>query len=325
MKNTQMKTCILFGGDSDERFVSLATAYNLVKNYDFDYYIFMKNNIFYEVNKKFIEDQIIDFKSEIEISQNDYKALKINTFIEAMKNNIIFIALHGEFGEDGKLQSLLDKEGVIYTGSGADASICAFNKETARNIARKNNIKIPEIINEVTKNKGKEIVVKPKKGGSSIGLYFYNNYYEVPEEILANPDFLIEERIIGREFSCGVIDTKKYNSKALFPVEIKKLKSFGYTEKYLCKDEVEFIPKDLDKTLLALIQKTAQVMHKELGCTGYSRTDVIERNGEIFFLETNTLPGLTEESILIKELKNENIELNEFIHEILEKAYEEAK
>ena len=309
----ELYTAIIFGGVDGERFVSLASAKNLSKSFRFDKYIYVhKDKNIFIVEEDEIMKQPIDFISEFAFETYNNQALSIKEVIKELpKNTIFFIALHGKYGEDGDIQEELESMNIKFTGSSSIACRLAFNKKQSKTIASKKGLKVPLTINDKNNNSGR-IITKPIKGGSSIDVNYYNNYAECPDEIKSNSNYLIEEVINGREFSCAVINKKIGLQEALVPIEILTDDIFGYEEKYISTKTKEIVLKG-EEDLIKKIQKNSEIMHTALKCTGYSRSDFIYNGEDLFYLETNTLPGLTKSSIIIKELKEEGITLSEFI------------
>lgn len=253
--------------------------------------------------------------------------------------DVVFNALHGEYGEDGQVQEVLGHHGTPYTGSDKLASAIAMNKWITKEKAILAGVKTPisMIVRRSDKlsKKAKEIfdsiphplIVKPAKGGSSIGLYKVDSYSElltaIEKVLLENDSAIVEEFIKGKEATCGVIDDfRGQKIYSLPPVEIRppKGKMFDYDSKYDGQSD-EICPGNFTENEKKEIERIAQLIHDKLGLRHYSRSDFIvsPRRG-VYFLEVNTLPGLTDESLMPKSLKAVGVEIKEFLHHIIDLA-----
>jgi len=264
---------------------------------------------------------------------NGYKELAAD-LIRRMKIDVAFVALHGEFGEDGVAQELLEKMNIPHTGSLSAPSRVAMNKISAKEVFRLNFIPIArhEILTKDNfdkgidmkayfKNLGPSLVVKPSNGGSSIGLNIAGNEQELKDAIRDafkyDDKLVIEEYISGREITVGVIE-----DRALPIVEIvPKRKFFDFTAKYE-KGLTEYIvPAEIEKSIYKKCQDMGLRAHKALSARSFSRVDIIlnEKIGPVV-LEVNTIPGLTETSLLPKAAKAVGICFEDLCVKILESA-----
>jgi len=235
----------------------------------------------------------------------------IEPVIERMRKkiDIAFIALHGRFGEDGMLQAMLETIGMPYTGSGVNASVIAMDKILTKKFFLKNRIPAPEFT--VLRRGGKTgrielpCVVKPASSGSSIGVSIVFRRKDLMESLrLAwkhDSSALVEEYVPGREITVGVL-----NKAALPVVEIvpglfrKKGPMFhAYRAKYSPGGSDHIIPARLPEAQSRLAKKTAEKVYEIIGCSGVVRVDMIaKRNGSVVVLEVNTIPGLTQTSLV---------------------------
>jgi D-alanine-D-alanine ligase len=225
--------------------------------------------------------------------------------------DIVFMALHGENGENGKLQAAFDLFGIRYTGSDYLSSAIAMNKGIAKQFFAAGNIPTPMGISMKKENRSDDpkalgltlpCVVKPCCGGSSIGV----TIVDTPEKFSAALDegfrweneLIIEEYVRGREFSVGVME-----GHALPVIEIAPIVGFyDYKNKYKAGSAVETCPADLPEEISAQMQHYAEEAARVIGLDTYSRTDfLLDENDRIFCLETNTLPGMTPTSLLPQE------------------------
>ena len=246
-------------------------------------------------------------------------------------------ALHGSYGEDGKVQKLLEEFGVPYTGSGALASAVGMNKVLAKDIFQKAGLKTPhhivvnvddvDIVEKINKSLPFPIIVKPINSGSSLGVGFVDKATllkkALEESFAYSPKLLVEEYISGKEATCGVIegfrDTPFYT---LLPVEILKgkNKSFhDYGSKYENLESKYNVPGNFTPLEISEIKNAASLVHQSLGLRHYSRSDLIlhPRRG-LFVLEVNTLPELTHRSPFIKSLEALGGNIKEFLAHIIQ-------
>lgn len=264
------------------------------------------------------------------------------------KVDVVFNALHGEFGEDGQVQKIFEKNKIPYTGSTAKASYLAMNKELAKKLFRKAGLKTPLAIKVCSKNKhfpfsrqrrglprqrrGKPNfnlpwIIKPLSRGSSVGIFLNKDRREYDSLLKKCFEYdsvaLVEEYLKGREFSCGILENlggKKYF--ALPPIEIippKQKDFFDYQAKYDGTTQ-EICPAKISKKIELEIQEIAKKAHCVLGCRHYSRSDIILTEKGIYILEINTLPGLTKESLLPKEAKAIGLDFKNLISHIIQQA-----
>ncbi|MDD5437954.1 MAG: D-alanine--D-alanine ligase [Patescibacteria group bacterium] len=233
--------------------------------------------------------------------------------IKKMGIDCVFPALHGQFGEDGQLQTVLEILEISFVGSGSVASMKAMDKDLAQNLLEKAGFIVPESIvvqssddwpsiNKFLKSK-KSYVIKPLTGGSSVGVTITNSRAEIKKRIndsLKNKvKSILQEFLKGGEFTCGVIE-KDGAALPLMPTEIrpKKSKFFDYHAKYAPGGSDEITPPDLPKPKIKKLQLMALCAHKLFGCRSMSRSDFIISRGRIYILEINTLPGMTKTSLL---------------------------
>ena len=249
--------------------------------------------------------------------------------------DIVFMALHGENGENGKLQAAFDLLGVKYTGSDYLSSAIAMNKGMAKKLFVEAGIPTPKGIamtretreDDVTKlNLHLPCVVKPCCGGSSIGVTIVRDAAEfkaaLDEAFRWEDELVIEEFVEGREFSVGVIE-----GKALPVIEIAPIQGFyDYKNKYKAGSAVETCPAELPEDVSAQMRHYAEEVAKVIGLDTYSRSDfLLDKDGNMFCLEANTLPGMTPTSLLPQEAAVVGVNFNELCEKLIEismKKYE---
>ena len=239
--------------------------------------------------------------------------------------DLIFIALHGIWGEDGQVQKILEKYKQKFTGSSSTASKIAMDKITSKNKYYDAGILTPKFKKyntnqaHIIQNFTFPMVVKDNYGGSSIGVYICHNIEEAHDSIkkLGSQEFFLEEFIQGREASCGFIE----NLDDLPPTEIKVKHNsfFDFEAKYNPKLCEEITPGQFSTELIEQMQKLAKQCHQVLKLKTYSRTDfIISPNNSIFVLETNNLPGLTKNSILPQQAKYMGLNYSQFIEHLID-------
>ena len=245
-----------------------------------------------------------------------------------------------KYGEDGKVQAILDRIGVPYTGAKSVPSATCMNKHMSKKIYSdqgikspygiviKNNGDINEITQYVFRSMPMPVVMKPVVGGSSIGVYIVNTLPKIRaalDDLFTGTDsILVEEFISGKEATCGVVDNFRGNDiYSLLPIEIRPPENrefFDYEAKYSGETE-EICPGNFSKEETAALQKMAIEAHNSLGLRHYSRSDfIIHPKRGIYILETNSLPGLTQESLLPKSIKAIGLEYADFLDHLIELA-----
>lgn len=299
----KLKVVVLMGGISSEREVSLISGNEVIKNLDKEKYEIIP----------------VDFNGDC-------------TWVDEIKPDLVFIALHGKYGEDGTIQSLLESMGQKYTCSGAAASILGMNKMFFKFLVNKENIKNPKAIFLRDKNLnvsdlkrlGWPVVVKPVLGGSSIGISIVRAKENLMKAInLAfkyDQEILIEEYIKGIEVSCSVIENNG-EVLALPLVEIcPKKEFFDYKSKYNEKLCQEIVPARVPDELSQKIFEISKKVFKLLKCKGMARLDFIIKNNEAYVLEINIIPGMTSQSLLPKAAKVVGINYTELLDKIIQSA-----
>ena len=297
------KVLILSGGISKERLISLDTG----------------NQVFKELKKN---------GYRVKISEPD-NYLEKN--IKIFKPNVIFNALHGQFGEDGYVQTILDKFKVPYTHSGAIASSIAMDKEISKKLFIKNKIKTPKFFTysyDITKSSLVEkinkylrfpVVIKPLNEGSSVNVYISSKKTldKILYKLKVYKKVLIEEFIGGREIQVAIMGNKKLGAIELKP----KRKFYDYQAKYDSKSKTQhIIPVDLSKSKFNKVMDIAYKAHKIIGCRGVTRSDFKFFNGNFYLLELNTQPGMTKLSLVPEIALYEGISFLKLIEWMLKDA-----
>ena len=314
---TKKTIALLAGGVSNERDVSLKTGAKIFEALD-------KNK--YEVYRYDPKFDLVRFFNDA----------------EAKKFNLVFPALHGPFGEDGRLQGMLDLIGVPYVFSGCLASALAMDKIKTKLIAKaaglelaedlelekSNLIKPAEIINKLSF----PIVIKPADSGSSVGVTIAKTDSELEnglsEAFRHSRTVLLEKFIQGRELTVAVMGFGK-NSHALPVIEIipKVSTWFDHKAKYEVGGSEEVCPAQIPDAIRDRVQADAVKIYKAIGCKDLARSDFIwsESDNKLYFLEINTIPGMTATSLAPQAARAAGMEFSEFLDRLIEGAYKQNK
>lgn len=335
-----MKIVVLAGGTSTERDVSLSTGtmiYKALKNRGHQA-ILLDVYLGYEDEVDHIFDLHKDWAANIGAVKEDnpdieqIKALRSdksdNFFGKGVieicsKADIVFIALHGENGEDGKIQAAFDLMGIKYTGTDYTSSALAMDKAISKELFAFYQIPTPKGIRV---KKGESFtwdsypcVVKVCSGGSSVGVSIAQTKDEMEASLLSaftyGTEVIIEQYIKGREFSIGVID-----GKALPIIEIAPLVSFyDYKNKYQAGATIETCPAVLSEDLTVKMQTIAEEVFQALRIKTYARIDfMLNEANDIYCLEANTLPGMTPTSLLPQEAQAIGMDFETLCEKIIE-------
>ena len=291
-----MKVAVILGGTSFERDVSLKTGKAVVKAC--------------KVNNYDVETLIID--------ENHKKFLPI-----LKQADIVFNALHGTLGEDGTIQRWLEENNIKFTGSDSIASSLCMNKIECKKILKKNKFLTPKWVEF---KEGLEItdislpcIVKPNAQGSTFGLSYVEKSTDLIPAIMNSRKFdksiLIEEYISGKEITVGIIQESPMPIVEILP----KNKIYDYKCKYTAGMSKYNCPADIKKGLSKKIMSDSVKIFKLLGCKGYGRIDfIIDKNENYYFLEINTLPGMTSTSLLPIAAKAQGLSFNDLVKKIID-------
>ena len=297
------KILIISGGISKERPISLDTGQQVANE--------LKKNGY-----------------RVKITEPDNN-LKKN--IKFFKPNLIFNALHGQFGEDGYIQTILERYKIPYTHSGVIASSIAMDKEISKKIFIKNKINTPkfftysydvkneDLIKKIKKKLRFPVVAKPLNEGSSVNVYICNekNIIKILNSIKQYKKVMIEEFIGGREIQVAIMGNKKLGAIELKP----KRKFYDYKAKYSNNAKTEhIIPVDLPKNKLNKAMDLSLKAHKIIGCKGVTRSDFKYYRNKFYLLEINTQPGMTKLSLVPEIAKYKGISFIKLIEWILKDA-----
>lgn len=241
--------------------------------------------------------------------------------------DFVYIAIHGAYGEDGKIQSLLEAQGIEYNGSSSQVSIITIDKYLTQTLVGEHGIDVPQTVfyqpgdTLDTTEFTFPVVIKPNAEGSSIGVSIADNQSELDHALQAQPDtaLLIQEYITGQEFSCGVMKNSDQDPLyTLPPVEIITSDgNFDYQAKYQSQTTQEICPPDISSALSQRIIDQATAVHEILGCRGLTRSDFRydATQDRLVFLEINTIPGQTQSSLAPQEAQAVGVDFDTFIQD----------
>lgn len=329
-----IKVGVIRGGVSGEYEVSLKTGSNVLSHLRGD-----------KLNTKYKPIDILIDKDGV--WHMNGKPVSMNHIFNSV--DVVFNALHGDFGEDGKVQQMLDQWKIPYTGSGAFASALGYNKVLSKEQFVRLGLKTPDYLSIKAFQEEDQVedmtiefysvlmarkihdkisppwIVKPLSGGSSVGMIVCKTYQDLINAFMdgvnSGTDIIVEEMIEGKEATVGVIDNfheKKVYVLPCIEIRIPKTKTFfDYEAKYTGVSE-EVCPGNFSRSEKEELEKMARIIHTGLNLEHYSRSDfIIHPKKGIYVLEVNTLPGLTDESLIPKMLNSIGVSVPEFIDHIL--------
>ena len=321
-----MKVAVLCGGISTEREISIVSGIGVCRALRAKGHNAILLDVFFgdenaDLMNAFHDDYDIDLAAEyIHSMDGDVESAVANpnrTFFGpnigtlCKMADIVFLALHGENGENGKLQAAFDLQRIRYTGTGYLGSALSMDKGLAKIVLKAAGVPVPAGFtmrkdqceqDPLEKGLGFPIVVKVCCGGSSVGVYITNNMEEYRSAVDAafelEEEIVVEQYIKGREFSVGVIE-----GKALPIIEIAPIEGFyDYKNKYTAGSTIETCPADLSEETAVRMKAYAELGYRALYLDGYGRLDfLMDEVGNMYCLEANTLPGMTPTSLLPQE------------------------
>lgn len=237
---------------------------------------------------------------------------------------LAFIALHGGTGEDGSVQGLLEVMGIPYTGSGVLASAVAMDKILSKALFERAGIKVPEyeVVHSVETDISMDlpVVVKPSREGSSIGVFIVTEQKDLRDALEAALSYegpaLVERYIMGKEVQIGVL-----GKRALGGVEVRPTNEFyDYEAKYTAGKTQYILPPEMDERSYARAMEAGLAAHRALGCGGATRVDLLVDGDDMYALEVNTIPGMTEMSLLPKIAALAGLDFKALLEEIVKDA-----
>ena len=292
------KVAVIFGGSSSERDVSIHTGLAVVEA---------------AKDKYFVES--------INISDN-YSNLNE----KLLDVDIVFLALHGGFGENGTIQKYFEKHNIIYTGSDSKSSSIAMDKNQTKLIAKKNSIPVLDwfVANEKDKiNKHKlnfPLIIKPNDGGSTIGLYYCKNKddfnFNIKKAFKYSKNVMIEQYVEAREVSVPILDGQVLPIIEIFP----KGFLYDYDSKYKEKGSSYEVPALIKDNISRKLAEDSIKIYEKIGCRHYARIDYLLDGDKHYLLEINTLPGLTSTSLLPKSASKIGLDYSTLVNKIIKIA-----
>jgi len=329
MSNPNKTIALLLGGTSPEREVSLSSGKSILKAlYDLSYNVKVFDPA-YGINQPKDQTKFFESKPFTQISNRNYVELINSTLFDDV--NIAFIALHGKWGEDGTIQSLLELRGIKYTGSNILASALAMDKCMSKVMFQHFDVNTPKwflirkgdtdyqlVKEKIKKFFGYPCIVKPNDQGSTVGLTICRGDIEVENAIELAHRFssiaLVEEYIAGREVTVGIL-----GQQVLPVLEIKPKKGFyDYESKYTPGMSEYEVPANIPQKVAENLQRQALLAFNSVGCSNYARVDFrLSNDNRSYCLEVNTLPGMTNTSLVPKMAKAVGIEFEELIDRII--------
>lgn len=339
----KIKVAVIMGGKSPEYDVSIASGGEIVKSLDSKKYSILPIVISRDGTKWKLTDKpsllklskvISKTTSNKEIALQSSKSVGFGNVSEK-PIDVVFIAMHGPYGEDGTVQGMLELAGLKYTGSGVLASAIGMDKIVFRKLMSLENIPIPKYavvkhgenfkhIHKVLKKA--PYFVKPHNQGSSVGASIVRKQKDLGKALKLAHRYsklaLVDEYIRGMEVTCGVLGNDKPYALPLVEI-VPKNDFFDYESKYSESGAEEIVPARVNKKLTTKIQNLAIKVYKAVGARGFGRVDFILRNGkDPIVLEINTIPGLTPMSLLPKEAKAADISYPDLLDRIIKYALE---
>lgn len=314
----KLNIAVIRGGVSSEQPVSLKTGWSLLSSLDQDKY--NKIDIIIDRNGKWY--------------RNSRQVPLDEAFVGV---DMVLNGLHGSFGEDGKVQSILESFNIPFSGSDSISSALGMNKALSKEIYKNVGLKTAYSIvvdrdnfsdytaRDIFSNFPIPAIVKPVSSGSSVGINIARDFISLKralqEAFIEDEKVLIEEFISGREATCGVIDSfRERDIYSLLPVEIIPPQESGFFD-LKCKYDgstKEVCPGNFSPEESKYIQDMSVLAHKSLGLKDYSRSDFLVSKRGIYILETNTLPGMTKESLFPKSLEAVGSNISEFLDHIIQ-------
>ncbi len=306
----KMTLALIYGGVSSEREVSLNSGQQVYEALD---------------------------KAKYEIIHYDPKTDLPRLVADAANIDAALIILHGPYGEDGTVQGLLELLNIPYQGAGVLGSALAMNKLASKRMYQQTGIPIPPYqtircretpdADHCIRKLGLPLVVKPVEGGSSVGMSIVRSETELEDAVSKAFEYddvvLIETYIDGVEITCGVIGND--DPEALPLIEIipnEKYEFFDYEAKYTAGATQEICPARIDTDLTAMAKAYGIKAHQALFCQGYSRTDMIIKDRNIYVIETNTIPGMTATSLYPQSAAEAGIPFGELMDKLIQLGIE---
>ena len=354
----KIRVGVLTGGASAERDISLATGAQIAASLDPDRFevvlldplAFMARNREITAGQREQAERLLQGGGRLEPNhqlprgledqiESASRALVPATRVMASSDpiDVVLIALHGTWGEDGRIQGLLDTIGVPYTGSGVLASALAMDKEVAKQILAAAGMDVPRgvVVRGITgqdldlaRSVGIPAFVKPVGSGSSVGASIVKSDAQLAPAIESAQRYdervLVEEHLRGRELTVAVIGNDELTPLPLIEI-VTKREFFDYSAKYDAGESEEICPADVPPDVAKRAQELAVKAHRALHCRGMSRTDFVWAGDRMVALEVNTIPGMTANSLLPKAARAAGIGFGDLLARFIDWALEDAR
>ena len=304
----KLKVAVIMGGNSPEHDISVISGNEVVKNLE---------KAKYEI-------------LPITIPRNGNMS-NPNKIIQANNIDMVFVAMHGAGGEDGKIQSFLELMNIPYTGYGVLASALAMDKKFSKKMFAQAGLTVPVgvgvdknfKVEEIWKKLSPPVFVKPSTAGSSVGVSKVKEKKDLKKAIVKalkySNEAIVDEFIQGTEVTCAILGNE--NPVALPVIEIvTKNEFFDFEAKYSEALTEEIVPARINPRLTKKVQATALTAYEALGCRGFGRVDMIIKNGKIYVLEVNTIPGLTPASLLPKAARASGLSFSQLLDTVISLA-----
>ncbi len=327
MEQKRLNVAIICGGDSGEYEISVKSGKVVMQHLNREKY-----RAFLLIVRGSDWQVMLDDGNGLSVNKDDFS---IRVDGSHVRFDVVFNAIHGTPGEDGKILGYFDMLRIPYTSSSHLVSAFTFHKNSCKQLVRSTGVALADSVlirkgqqadfEGIAQRLGLPLFVKPNSNGSSVGVTKVNAVSQLPEAIakaLADDDeALVETYIPGREIGCGVFEYK--GRKIVFPLTeiISKKEFFDYEAKYSPGMSDEITPADVDEKTEIEIKATASELYSHLGCRGIVRFDFILTSSKIYFLEVNTVPGISQASIIPQQAKVMGISLESLFEMAVDNAF----
>ena len=331
---------LIYGGNSEEAGISVQSGKNVAANIcreEYDVYEVLLKGVDWRVLNpdgrvvgEGVAERCLENPGEVgvEVDKTDFS---FTAGEKKEKFDMAFIMIHGTPGENGLLQGYFEMIGVPYNTCSAYVSAITFDKHSCKRFIEHAGVKMAKDVfirrgssynpEEIIGELGLPVFVKPTNGGSSFGITKVKRVEDLEAAVeLVFKEYdsvIIEESIVGRELTNGIYANGSELVKLPVTEIVTTREFFDYEAKYLGESQ-EICPAHIPDELTARIQQTTEKIYKYMGCSGLVRMDYIVRDGEIFFLETNTVPGMTPMSLVPAQVRAAGISMEEFVNTLIE-------
>mgnify|MGYP005837216953 CR=1 FL=1 len=349
VKRGKVRVAVLMGGISSERDISLSTGRQILESLDRNRYevvgvdaaLLPGSSRSLAKGSSATVDAVAQARQALERGDSLVSVEQIARTDGPLRPDVVLIALHGKYGEDGAIQGFLDLLGIPYTGSGVLASALAMDKSMAKKVLAADGVLVPPSVDFVCRNGrwdeqsvragvaklGYPVIVKPSRQGSTIGMTKVSDpdglNAAIREAVGYDRQIIVEKFLTGTELTVGVLGND--DPFALPVVEIVPAKGFyDYEAKYTPGATEEIVPARISPEATAEAQRVGLAAHTSLGCRGVSRVDIIYAAGKMYVLEVNTIPGMTPTSLLPRAAAAAGISFGRLLDMLIDFALEEG-